>query len=258
MGTLAGHLIPGAAFTVLGLWHLFNTSAAFRHFTGAATSSSRTWFPCPFIKYFELVVLLLLSLLATVFLLLSPSSTADIEHAAMFLHLVIYSAAALAADILPSPSSAASIIGALAASAFAQELLLLHFHSIDHSGLEGHYHHLMVIAVAACLVSTVAAAAFPKSHLAAVVRSAAIVLQGLWFMCTGLALWGPTWLFPAKCAAENGEAAACAGAAAAMANVQFSFIVAGVAALTTGACLLPDRKGVEYRKLGEAGLSLDQ
>ncbi|KAK8951678.1 hypothetical protein KSP39_PZI004482 [Platanthera zijinensis] len=102
----------------------------------------------------------------------------------------------------------------------------------------------MVIAVAACLVSTVAAAAFTNSHLAAVVRSAAVALQGLWFMCTGLALWGPAWLFPGKCAAESG--------AAAMANVQFSFIVAGVAALTAGICLLPDRKGVEYRKVGEA------
>ncbi|XP_020594295.1 transmembrane protein 45B-like, partial [Phalaenopsis equestris] len=181
MGTLTGHLLAGSAFSILGLWHLFNTAASYR-LSGHSSFSSRIWFPSPFIKHLELLLLLLLSLVSTTLLLfLSPSSApSDLEHATMFLHLFIYSSAALAADLLPSPSSS-SIAGLLAASAFAQELLLLHFHSIDHAGLEGHYHGLMQIVVAACLVSTAATVGFPTSYVAAAVRSAAVVMQGMWF-----------------------------------------------------------------------------
>ncbi|KAL0908367.1 hypothetical protein M5K25_022857 [Dendrobium thyrsiflorum] len=257
MGTLTGHLLPGAAFTLLGLWHLVNTAASYR-LSGPSTFSSRTWFPSPFIKHLELLLLLLLSLLSsTVLLFLSSSSSpSDLEHASMFLHLFIYSSAALAADLLPSPSSSA-IVGALAASAFAQELLLLHFHSIDHSGLEGHYHSLMEIVVATCLVSTAATVGFPASYVAAVVRSAAVALQGMWFVCMGLVLWGPERLLPAGCAV-NERAVVCAdggaaASAAAAANVQFSWMVAGVAAITAAICLVPEGKEVEYRKLGNVG-----
>ncbi|PKA61559.1 hypothetical protein AXF42_Ash018847 [Apostasia shenzhenica] len=254
MGTLSGHLLPGAAFTAAGLWHLLNTAASFR-LSGPSTFSSRLWFPSPFLKHLELLLLLLLSLLAAALQLLSAPSLVDLEHATMFLHLAIYSASALAADLLSSPSA---IVGALAASAFAQELLLLHFHSIDHSSLESHYHRLLEIVVTVCFISTATTVGFPASYMAAVVRSAAVALQGLWFIWTGVVLWGPVRLMPEGCSEEGVGVVACAAAgaaarAAAMANLQFSWMVAFVSVLTVVVCLLPGGKGVEYRRLCPAG-----
>ncbi|KAG0469486.1 hypothetical protein HPP92_015547 [Vanilla planifolia] len=248
MGTLIGHLLPGAAFTLLGLWHLLHTSAAYRLSESSSSfSNGRTWFPSPFLKQAEPALLLLFSILSAVFLLLHPSSPADLEHAAMFFHFAIYSAAAL----LSIPSS--PIVAALAASAFAQELLLLHLHSIDHSRLEGHYHRLMELAVGACLASTIATIACPASHVAAVVRSATVAAQGLWFVISGFVLWGPTWLTPEGCSTTAGGLACSTGGAAATANLQFSGMVAGVSALAATLCLLPERKGVEYRQLVAGG-----
>lgn len=110
----------------------------------------------------------------------------------------------------------------------------------------------MQIVVAACLLSTAATVGFPASYVAAVVRSAAVALQGMWFVCMGLVLWGPERLLPAGCAVEEGSVV-CGSGAAAAANVQFSWMVAGVAAVTAVICLVPEGNGVEYRKLGNVG-----
>lgn len=106
-----------------------------------------------------------------------------------------------------------------------------------------------------CLVSTMATVGFPTSYEAAVVRSAAVALQGMWFVCMGLVLWGPERFLPTGCEVEGGVVV-CAGAGAvAAANVQFSWMVAGVAAIAAAICLVPEGDGNEYRKLGSVGRS---
>ena len=83
------------------------------------------------------------------------------------------------------------VVAALAASVFGQELFLLQLHSAGHAGLEGHYHWLLQLVVAASLVTTAASAVLPRSFAVAVVRSASVLLQGVGFVVMGFALWVP-------------------------------------------------------------------
>lgn len=156
------------------------------------------------------------------------------------------------------------MVGILASSVFGQELLLLHFHSADHVGLEGHYHWLMQLIVFASLLSSVAAFAFPSSFPAALVRSMLILFQGCWFIDMGFTLWVPT-LVPKGCNLRLPEndmhgAVSCGSKDASLramvlANLQFSWILAGIMIFTAFLCLRPARKCVtrsmltEYEKL---------
>ncbi|TVU05594.1 hypothetical protein EJB05_48762, partial [Eragrostis curvula] len=272
MGTFLGHLLPGAAFAILGMWHLLNTVKSYK-LKGASGFRSATWFPfpspLPWLKHLELYLLLSFSVLAIVtqlvdfpFLALSlqPDS---LEHATMYLHLAVYASVALAADLLaPSPprrDAFADVVAALAASVFGQELFLLRFHSADHAGLEGHYHWLMQLVVAASAAAAAASAVAPRSFVVAVVRSAAVLFQGLWFVVMGFALWVPA-LVPTGCHGVEGSgdamrsAVACATEEAArravvMANLQFSWALAAVWVVTAYLCLRVDCRGLEYRQL---------
>ncbi|PRQ23384.1 hypothetical protein RchiOBHm_Chr6g0260741 [Rosa chinensis] len=71
------------------------------------------------------------------------------------------------------------------ASIFCQELFLLHFHSTDHVGLEGHYHWLLQLIVFASVMAALAATCCQTSLLAALVLSISVVFQGCWFMNMG-------------------------------------------------------------------------
>lgn len=271
MGTLLGHLVPGLAFAILGIWHLLNTVRSYK-LKGASGFRSATWYPFPSplagLKHLELYLLLSFSVLAMVtqlvdLPLLSVTLRPDsLEHATMYLHLAIYATVALAADLLPSPPAIGDVVAALAASVFGQELFLLRFHSADHAGLEGHYHWLLQVIVAASVVATAGSAVAPRSFAVAVVRSAAVLFQGLWFVAMGLALWVPA-LVPAGChgVEEEGDggammrsAVACgteeaARRAVVMANLQFSWVLAAVWAVTAYLCLRVDCRCLEYRQI---------
>ncbi|PUZ51810.1 hypothetical protein GQ55_6G220100 [Panicum hallii var. hallii] len=271
MGTFLGHFLPGLAFAILGLWHTVNTVRAYK-LRGASGFRSATWFsfPSPLrgLRRLELYLLLSFSVLAIIdqlvdlpilALCLQPDS---LEHATMYLHLAVYASVALAADASGGRDAAGGVgdvVTALAASVFGQELFLLRFHSADHAGLEGHYHWLLQLAVAASLVATAASAVLPRSFAVAVVRSASVLLQGLWFVVMGFALWVPA-LVPSGChAVEQGSAATqsavvCATEAAArravvMANLQFSWVLAAVWVVTAYLCLRVDFGCLEYVQL---------
>ena len=68
------------------------------------------------------------------------------------------------------------MVAARAAPMFGQELLLLRFQSAYHAGLEGHYHWLLQLVVAASLVAT---AVLSRSFGVAVVLFASVLLQGV-------------------------------------------------------------------------------
>ncbi|KAJ6825495.1 uncharacterized protein M6B38_376430 [Iris pallida] len=268
MGTFIGHVVPSLAFTLLGLWHTINTTKSYK-LHGPSNFTSAAWFPFPKIRRLELYLLLVFSLLAIAFNLLDDHHHghhplfSSLEHASMFLHLVIFAAAAFAADLSPSPEAWASLVGALSASAFGQELFLLRFHSADHAGLEGHYHWLLQVIVAASFAATVASVGMPSSFVAAIIRSATITCQGLWLAVMGCVLWVPR-LLPEGCYASAASAADRLGAVqcptedaarrvAAVANLQFSWMVAGVSILTTYLSLRPEGKRMEYRQLQPRG-----
>lgn len=267
MGTFLGHFLPGLAFAILGVWHLLNTVRGYK-LKGATGFRCSTWFPFPSpvpgLRRLELYLLLSFSMLAIadqlvdlpiLALCLQPDS---LEHATMYLHLAVYASVALAADVISSwrRDSAATaapgggvgdVVTALAASVFGQELFLLRFHSADHVGLEGHYHWLLQLVVAASVVTTATSAVLPRSFAVAVVRSASVLLQGVWFMVMGFALWVPV-LVPAGCRGGvegKGSAVACATEEATrraviMANLQFSWALAAVWVVTAYLCLRMD------------------
>ncbi|KAF2305852.1 hypothetical protein GH714_008412 [Hevea brasiliensis] len=133
----------------------------------------------------------------------------NFEHATMFLHLAIFAGFTLSAEITQSSEILSGVIGILAASVFGQELFLLHFHSTDHVGLEGHYHWLLQL---------VAVLVYDQ----------------------GFVLWVPEFM-PEGCAARFAEAsthdmhgAVTCGSidadlrARALANLQFSWTLSGI------------------------------
>ncbi|CAM0147944.1 unnamed protein product [Urochloa decumbens] len=257
MGTFLGHFLPGLAFGILGVWHTLNTVKSYK-LKGASGFRSATWFPfpspLPWLRRLELYLLLSFSALAIadqlvdlpiLALCLQPDS---LEHATMYLHLALYASVALAADVLSGGGIGGVVAALAAASVFGQELFLLRFHSADHAGLEGHYHWLLQLVVAASLAATAASAVAPGSFAVAVVRSASVLLQGVWFMAMGFALWVPA-LVPTGChgveEAAMRSAVACeteeaARRAAVMANLQFSWAIAAVWVVTAYLCLRVD------------------
>ncbi|CAM0909703.1 unnamed protein product [Alopecurus aequalis] len=270
MGTFLGHFVPGLAFAVLGMWHTLNTIKAYK-LKGASGFRSATWFPFPSplpgLKHLELYLLLAFSGLAIIdqlvdLPLLALSLQPDtLEHATMYLHLGVYASVALAADAFPHHGALGDLVAALAASVFGQELFLLRLHSADHVGLEGHYHWLMQLVVTASLIFTSATVVLPRNFPVAVVRSASVLFQGLWFIVMGFALWVPS-LVPTGCHGAEGSVAmhsavACsteeaARRAMAMANLQFSWVLAAVWVVTAYMCLRVDGGCMEYVQLQSA------
>ncbi|KAG8047565.1 hypothetical protein GUJ93_ZPchr0008g11434 [Zizania palustris] len=280
MGTFLGHFVPGVAFAILGMWHTLNTVKA-HMLKGASGFRAATWFPflspLPGLKHLELYLLLSFSVLAIVdqlvdFPLMTFSLQPDaLEHATMYLHLAVYASVALAADFVAvshhgMQAQLGDVVAALAASVFGQELFLLRFHSADHAGLEGHYHWLLQVVIAASLISTSGTVVLPRSFAVAVVRSASVLFQGLWFIVMGFALWVPA-LVPRGChvveasgSSDMRSAVACpteeaARRAVAMANLQFSWVLAGVWAMTAYLCLRVDGRCMEYRQIHAASSS---
>eukprot|EP00257_Ricinus_communis_P016468 XP_015574641.1 uncharacterized protein LOC8275540 isoform X2 [Ricinus communis] len=258
MGTFVGHFVPALALILLGLWHTINTVRAYC-LKGSTSFNAKFWYPfygtLSRLKHFELIFVLSFSAFAIIvqildFPLLRYAFKLDnFEHATMFLHLAIFSGFTLFTEITHSSEILSGVSGILASSVFGQELFLLHFHSTDHVGLEGHYHWLLQLIVFVSLVSALAATNFPSSFPAALVLSISVVFQGCWFMNMGFMLWVPN-LIPEGCVMQLSEAntygmhgAVTCGSidadlrARALANLQFSWILAAILLFTGGACL---------------------
>ncbi|KAJ3705882.1 hypothetical protein LUZ61_009587 [Rhynchospora tenuis] len=255
MGTFVGHFVPGLAFTFLGLWHTICTIKCYK-LKGPSHFTSTTWFPINtrnhFIKHLELYLLFTFSIVVIILQLINhPFQALNYEHASMYLHVALYSFLAIIIDLSPSSNSLSGLVTTLAASVFAQELLLLHFHSADHVGLEGHYHWLLQLIVAASVLATFLSGISSNSFPAAIVRSGCVILQGWWFMVMGFALWMPK-LLPKGCHVENAEVACeseeITKRAMAVANLEFSWAVAGVWVVVAFLTLRLDWK-LEYRQL---------
>ncbi|XP_021732715.1 uncharacterized protein LOC110699531 [Chenopodium quinoa] len=88
--------------------------------------------------------------------------------------------------------------------AFGQELLLFHFHTTDHVGLEGQYHLLQQLVVMVCLFSTILSIWLPKSFMLCYIRSLGIIFQGLWLIVMGFMLWTPDFA-PKGCSMKLGH-----------------------------------------------------
>ncbi|GLJ23755.1 hypothetical protein SUGI_0450560 [Cryptomeria japonica] len=255
MGNFIGHVLPGAGFFLIGLWHLFNTLKNYAR--SPEEFHTRPWFPAKFrgriLKHLELLAILAgscLSISAELFIgpkrhqpladdwTIPPDHLNNFEHSSISLFFLIYAAVAIYVDNheIHVPHGLLHVIAALA---FSQELLLFHLHSADHMGAEGQYHWLLQLIVLVSLTSTILEVPFPKSFLVAMVRSMSILFQGLWFVHMGFMLWIPAFI-PKGCKMnpENGHMVVKCdeqGAnmrAKALANLQFNWYLASLTIFT--------------------------
>ncbi|KAG2675133.1 hypothetical protein I3843_13G150800 [Carya illinoinensis] len=211
MGSMVGHVLPGLGFIVIGLWHLFNNIKL--HARCPISYTSSPWFPTSRFKYLELFFIIggsCASISAELFIgpdrhqPFDPDGTIpsnhlrNFEHSAISMTLLVYAVFAIVLDRIGTKAPQYGLTMLLGSIAFAQELLLFHLHSSDHRGPEGQYHLLLQIVTTVSLVTTLMGIGLPKSFLVSFVRSASILLQGIWFIITGFMLWTPA-VIPKGC-----------------------------------------------------------
>lgn len=214
MGTFAGHILPGVGFALIGIWHLFNT---IRNYVEAPWNfHSRPWFPTrwggKYVRYLEPLAIIIgscTSIAAELFICpashqpwaddwsIPSNHLNNFEHSTISFFFVFYGATCLASDALKVhlPRGLLHVMGAFA---FSQELMLFHFHSADHMGLEGHYHWLLQLPICVGVLAALTEIAAPKAFIVSFLRSVAILFQGLWFVQMGLTLYVPS-LVPTGC-----------------------------------------------------------
>ncbi|KAL9349128.1 hypothetical protein Peur_056383 [Populus x canadensis] len=247
MGSFIGHVLPGMAFFILGLWHLFNHIKLYSLRPNSYISSP--WFPTTKLRYLELYLIMLGSSISiSMELFIGPEKhhpfdvdgtipsnhLRNFEHSLISLSFFVYATFAILLDKISSEAQRGltHILGALA---FGQQLLMFHLHSTDHKGLEGQYHLLLQIVVVISLVTALMGIGLPKSFLVSFVRSLCILFQGVWFVVMGFMLWTPG-LIPKGCSLYNDDGhkiVRCTSEEAlhrakSLVNIQFGWFVIGI------------------------------
>ncbi|CDY08230.1 BnaA05g13890D [Brassica napus] len=167
MGTLVGHVAPGFAFFVLGLWHLYNNIKLFCLHPN--TFNSSPWFPTSKFRHLELYLIMLSSSASIAMeLFIGPKKHQpfdsdgtipsnhlhNFEHSSISMSFLVYAVFALVLDQARPKAVSKELTILAAASAFAQQLLLFHHHSADHMGIEGQYHKLLQLVIFVSLLTT--------------------------------------------------------------------------------------------------------
>ncbi|CAM0951584.1 unnamed protein product [Alopecurus aequalis] len=199
-----GHIIPGAGFFAVGLWHLFNHVRLFSLRPDSYVAP--VWFPVTGARYLEPALVIASSALEFVLEMFVDHSTflpfdADgsipphrlhnHEHAIICVALIVYGGAAVHLDRARAPGRRA-LCFLLLAVVFAQELLVFHFHSTTHSGVEGQFHWILEVVVAACLGTALLGVGYPRSFAVSLARSACIMFHGVWLAVIGAMVWVPS------------------------------------------------------------------
>ncbi|XP_054781689.1 uncharacterized protein LOC129288903 [Prosopis cineraria] len=246
-----GHVFLGFGFIIVGIWHLFNHIKLHALNPKSYNFCTTLWFPIsPKFKYLELIFILVSS---TIFIALDlfiipshhqpfdadgsiPSTHLhNLEHSSMYFAYFIYASFAMALDLTDSKAKK-ELTQLLAAIAFSQQLLLIHFHSSDHDGPDGQYHLLAQLLVFVSLATTLVGIGLPRSFLVSFLRSISIMFQGVWFVVIGYMLTN-TGLIPKGCFKNPNDGryvVRCSNEEAlrralSLVNIQFSWFFIGVA-----------------------------
>lgn len=266
MGSLHGHVLPGIGFIVMAIWQLFNQTKL--HSLCPDSYYSHLWFPTSKIRYLELYIIMLGSFTSMwMELFVGPAKhhpfdkdgTIPTNHLHNFEHFFMsgsmfsYAIIAIFLDktnprTKKHGQTLTGLAQLVAAVFFAQELLLFHFHSTDHKGLESQYHILFELLICISLSTTLIGIYRPKSFLISFVRSLSVFFQGIWLIVTGVMLWTPC-LSPKGCFVhkEDGHyvmrchSDAALHRAKALVNIQFSFYVIVVTAFSVTFYLAMDK-----------------
>ncbi|KAI3901731.1 hypothetical protein MKW92_051488 [Papaver armeniacum] len=207
MGSLVGHVTTGFAFFLIGLWHLFNHIKIQATYPNSYKSSP--WFRSPSVKYLELYLIILLSVLSIAMeLFIGPEKHQpfdpdgsipsnhlhNFEHSSISMSLIIYATFAIILDkshLGLKTSMHDGLTYLLGAFAFGQQFVLFHLHSADHTAVEGQYHLLLQLVIFISFLTTLMGIGYPKSFLLGFVRSLSVLFQGVWFTFMGCMLWIP-------------------------------------------------------------------
>lgn len=207
MGSLLGHIFPGISFIFIGVWHLFNHSKL--HALRPDSFCGHLWFPTPKIRYLELYLIMLGSSdLIAVELYFTPrwhrafdtdgsipsNHLHKFEHSLIGASFFIYALFSILLDKAKTHADhvRSGLVQLVGAVAFGLELLIFHFHSTDHVGVESQYHLMFQIIISISITTTLIGIAWPKSFLVSFVRSVSILFQGVWLVVTGVMLYIPT------------------------------------------------------------------
>ncbi|KAF0915748.1 hypothetical protein E2562_038596 [Oryza meyeriana var. granulata] len=184
MGTMVGHVAPGAGFLLIGMWQLFNHIRLFA--LRPSAYAAPVWFPVRGVRHLELILIIVGTVISILMeLVIGPAKHQpfdddgtipsdhlhNFEHASISLALLVYAAVTIHMDRVRAPMRDA-VSQLVAAAAFAQQLLIFHLHSADHMGVEGQFHWLLQTFIAVTL--------------------------GVWFIVLGFMLWTPA-LIPKGC-----------------------------------------------------------
>lgn len=251
MGTFVGHVAPGAGFCIIGLWHLLSTLRNFAQ-GGQWEFESRPWFPAKLagkLKYMELYLIMVgscLSIACELHFGLHGRPVLDddgsipwlnlnnFEHSSISLFFLLFATSALMLDWfqITVPYGFVHVLGALA---LAQELLIFHVHSADHMGLEGQYHWLLQLIIIVGMACVLLEIPCPHNVLIPIMRSSSLIFQGFWFIQMGFVVFTSSFV-PKGCTFEEYmvicEDEVAKARAKALANLQFSWWLAGVVVLT--------------------------
>ncbi|EYU42981.1 hypothetical protein ABFS82_14G169500 [Erythranthe guttata] len=285
MGETSGHVSLGLAFLIIGVWHLFNTIKL--HSLNPRSYHISPWFPLsrPSLKYLEPVAIMLVTtvfvsmelvfnrkqpiilFIASPYQPIPSKNLPHLEHSIIALSFFFYALFAILldkfsrVDPVQNGSTRNGLAHFLQAVAFGQQLLILHLHSTDHTGVEGQYHWLLQIVTFVTLIATLLSIGYARSFLVSFVRAFSVILEGVWLVVTGVMLWTEK-LMPEGCfmSAEMGrEGVVCGGDGAALerakalVNIEFGLYLILLTVFTM--CLylvlvkLYPRETAEYRKL---------
>ncbi|KAL7595547.1 hypothetical protein Lser_V15G29267 [Lactuca serriola] len=210
MGSLVGHLAPGFWFLLKGFWHLLNHIKL--HVQNPKTYHSLPWFPSTKIRYLELYVIMVgCSMFIVMELFIGPNRHQPFdtdgtipsnhlhtfEHSLISLAFLVYGAFGILLDKFV-PIAQYELTHLLEGIAFGQQLLLFHFHSADHKGVEGQYHMLLQILILISFITTLMGIGYQKSFIVSFIRSISVLFQGLWLIVMGFMLWTRS-LIPKGC-----------------------------------------------------------
>ncbi|XP_014522773.1 uncharacterized protein LOC106779215 [Vigna radiata var. radiata] len=275
---LEGHQVFGLGFLVVGLWHLFNNVKL--HALCSKSFTSTLWFPTTKSRYLELYFIMASSTtFVSLELFISPARHQpfdpdgtiptnhlhNFEHSSMAMSFLVYAFFALVLDAKCSKSQheLTHLLGALA---FAQEYILIHFHSKNHIGPENQYHYFLQILILVSIITTLMGIGYPKSFLVSFVRSVNIVFLGVWLIVTGILLYIPG--FQSKgCVTHLKEyMVTCSDdkarhRAVALVNIQFSWLLIGITIFAMSFYLVLIRiygENVEYVSLSKEEYYLEE
>ncbi|CAG5130502.1 unnamed protein product [Candidula unifasciata] len=197
MGDLKGHIVPGTAFLLYGLW--WAVGSIRRYFLcrkrGQQYLSTAT-FPCPFscgntetwpVEAVAEIVISSGGLFGEIFCNLPSPSAGIVQHATMYSFFAISGAVDLCMHFgFPLPPGTDYVALALA---FLIEGFLFTNHLHEREILDVHIHVLLAYVVFLSVVVILLEARYQRSAMLTLSRTFLVMLQGSWFWAVGIIFW---------------------------------------------------------------------